>query len=359
MPTSLNDNQNSDKQRGTRRAKESRGRIRRIFLGPEIDDEDPGPFFKDAPIQRSAAVVTQPYRGTDSELNDDLDRVGLNLIGLSSLHIRDKWTAIQFRDALAEHLAKLDGFVAREEADGRKLLERKGTAAAAPKQVAEVIEAAVKVEVFTGVPTSLDTDDLGSGMTALTANSHALTDETMHGLPRITKGMPDPRLPKLQAPEITQVLPIGQQFPPFGHADSDAPHPGVLEPASPLHAGAESAPVPAGSASQPAPLPRRKPVHWISTAEHPNVHGVTVNPFETEIVAGDWVLDEGSDCGGGPAWGLVKDIAVGGHSTVIEFASGAFVEIGAGRTVRMLTSSDAKALLERESPSVGDAQVSA
>jgi hypothetical protein len=122
---------------------------------------------------------------------------------------------------------------------------------------------------------------------------------------------------------------------------------------SPVHVGDGTAPpLPEAEASndEPAPLPKRhpapvRPVHWISVADHPDVHGKLVDPAKTEIAAGDWVMDEGSDCSGGPAWGLVAEVAVGGDSTLVEFASTLTVEFKAGRLAHVLTSAEADKLL--------------
>jgi hypothetical protein len=298
----------------------------------------------DAPTQILPPVPARATAPLHRDESTNPDPAALYMASLCIRAVREHWSSTHLRAELATPLRDLDGWSAKEREGGATIARRVAAAEQTAERVAAAIEAAVLVHEVTGKPVDLDTTVLGNGLAALSVNARTLTEETMHGLPM--PPLTDPRLP-LHAPEVTQVLPSPQQFPPFGQDNGHA-HPEVAEQPSPVHAPTESAPVPDAEPTGLIPLPQRRPVHWISVADHPQVHGKLVNPAETEIVAGDWVQDEGSDCSGGPAWGLVRDIAVGEFFTLIEFASKLTVEIKAGRLVKVLTSSEAKALLEQD-----------
>jgi len=177
------------------------------LLGRPAEPEAPEPHSADeaapAAAENATDAVTQPYR--DRETNPD--PVALNLIGLSALAIRDGWSSTRFQDEIRGHLKVLRERAGAELAAGQALVRRGDRVTAAVGHVADAIEAAVNVEVSTGVPANLNTAAMAAGITALAANRHDLTEQTLQFPgPLVTPGMADPRTAEPpRAVEVTQV----------------------------------------------------------------------------------------------------------------------------------------------------------
>jgi hypothetical protein len=265
------------------------------------------------------------------------DRVALNMIGLAALAIRDQWSSTRFEHELSEHLAELRKRAAAELAAGQALLHRHDNAAQAPGRVAEVIEAAVKVEAFTGVPTSLDPQALGAGITALTANAHEVQDPTMQfPRPLYVDGMPDPR--KVPA-EVTQVPALPHPWDGFDsgivRSDGSVP-PAEVRPAIPHEQSPEA-----------APLPRRE--------RHPASFQARLNPDLTprdghpaealDIAKDAWLLHNGW-------WLRVSSADLDGDVMRVVFANGERDAPHFAATVHLLSATDAEALLAQAAAEV-------
>lgn len=371
MESTVTGHQGSDKR--SSRAKENRGRIRRIFRGPDLGgerdfepDEQSSWVIEQtrAEVHRAVNYLAAQKRVAASPTDLDGSRPAYLLRHVAMLALDGEIDpSLTFRGAVERLQSAWD--LLNERADEQETIERRTAAASAvalkvARKFAEAVHVEEMVERATGekLELELDTEAIGTGLAELQINAHRPLDATMQfPEPLYTPGMPDPRKAVAEV-EVTQVLPSPLQFPPFGQDNGHA-HPDVAEPESPVHEDDGTTPplpVDDQSAAEPTPLPKRvKPVHWISAADHPDVLGKSVDPAKTEIAAGDWVRDEGSDCSGGPAWGVVAEVKLGKEFTRITFASGLPVKVYAGRTVRMLTSAEAKSLLAEAEAQSGSA----
>ncbi|HSS39535.1 MAG TPA: hypothetical protein VLT58_12260 [Polyangia bacterium] len=214
----------------------------------------------------------------------DIDRAGYNIIGLLALAGREKWAAGRVLQEIDEPLEVLRRIKAQEDADAQKLLDRSGSAAAAPgvalDGIRNVVAAQDAANELPGVAVTADVDAgaLGSELTAVTSNASALSDETMTFAP-ITPGMADPRVkvsieavPATAAPSPVQVP--GEDLRPAipgerVDADPGASSPvhpwdgvvrsdGSAPPSAPLSAAEVQPAIPEGERADPKPLPRRK-----------------------------------------------------------------------------------------------------
>jgi len=286
------------------------------------------------------------------------DRCALNIIGISTLSVRDKWPAARLEESLHEQLDLLHGLAEQERAAALKLLGRGGEAARAAGRVAEVIEAAVKVETFTGVPTSLDPESLGAGLTALTANAHRPLDATMQfPKPLYVDGMADPRETPPAPVEVTQVLATAHPWDALGggaaHATGTPLTPAVVQPAIP-HGDAPEADT---------ALPHREPCVMpapLGPDGGPR-HGRKIDPRVVELAPGDWVFRGGLGADAA-VYRQVADVVCDEDGTHIGYRGGERQDVAAGRTVRVLSSDEAALLLaqhrEQLAESRGNAEVS-
>ncbi len=176
--------------------KESRFWLRRNRPVRETEAEhDTAPRW-DAPTQVIPAprpVRAAPHLHRTSAT--DPDEIAIKVGALCFRVLTEKLSSTRFQELLRVHLEELDKRAGHELAAGQAMLRREGNVATAVASVAEVIEAAVKVEVATGVPASLDTDAMGTGLAALSANAYDLTEQTLRfPEPLVTDDMPDPRV---------------------------------------------------------------------------------------------------------------------------------------------------------------------
>jgi hypothetical protein len=170
--------------------------------------------------------------------------------------------------------------------------------------------------------------------------------QTMHNMPPVPQT--DPRLPAPPV-EVTQVLPLAAQFPPFGQ-DNGRAHPEVVEPESPVHPAEEPAPVPPAEPVGPEALPVRKPPPVSFPAVMVGEPGDAALRDGTPMVAkrlvegceGMWILHEDGAC-----WALIADVSASnsGRTVYVMLADGRKLEVHADREVPVLSPAEAKALL--------------
>lgn len=272
---------------------------------------------------------------------------------------------LTFCEAVERLRMTMEEFSARARAE-QTLKHREPGHVEAVRRVGETMDAAaaaaVQLERFTGEPVDLKVDPgaLASGMATLAGNASNPLEETMHALPVITKGMPDPRLAKPVEAEVTQVLPSPLQFPPFGQ-DNGHTHPEVTEPESPVHALADRAPLPAGGPSEAAPLPQRHPRHVVSfPAVMVGELGDAALRDGTLMVAkrlvegheGMWILHED-----GVNWVLIADVSASktGKTVFVKLADGRKFDVHPDREVPVLSADEAEKLLAEHAQSGGAA----
>lgn len=229
----------------------------------------------------------------------------------------------------------------RETELGRSLARRDERAVSAAGAAAAAIEAAVRLEVATGVPAHLDPEAIGVGIARLTANAHAPEQSTM-------------QFPVLSADVLTgldaqrgDVLPVIESVTVAGpvspvHVPGDDLRPAVPDVGdAALDTGAHQ------------PLPRRVPqasTHMVLPAD------LDVDPYEAvdptvngrTLASGVWVFDEGTGTGG-PVWFLLgeqrNELREGGRVAVLRFANGFTREVDAGKQVKVLDARRAQVLV--------------
>jgi len=307
-----------------RRAEKTAPAVERsTFPRPDADTQ----ILPQAPHRPAASSL--PPLHHDPSTNPDL--VALNMIRVCSQSMAEHWSATRLNDALLTHNGELHKRAMREQEGGATIARRVANGHRTAQQTAEAIEAAVRVEQVTGVKVPLDPAALGKGMARSAANAHDLSEHTMVGLPRITEGMPDPRIETVT----------------------------VAEPASPVQVPGTHPPVPDDEVADPhaEALPKRvpHPVHVMpapmSEGENPQPVGLhPVKPAYGEVHEGDWVFDDSADAA---VLKLVRQVTVvrGGNgdpvSARVFFADGSDRRVLKDRTVRVLGTDAAAALLEK------------